>query len=24
MPEIGKEAYGQLLLGTDAPLTIDV
>ena len=24
MPEIGKEAYGQLLLGADAPLTIDV
>jgi len=24
MPEIGKEAYGRLLLGADAPLTIDV
>ena len=24
MPELGKEAYGRLLLGADEPLTIDV
>jgi alkylation response protein AidB-like acyl-CoA dehydrogenase len=24
MPELGKEAYGRLLLGADAPLSIDV
>ena len=24
MPELGKEAYGQLLLGADGPPTLDV
>jgi hypothetical protein len=24
MPELGKEAYGRLLLGADEPLPIDV
>ena len=24
MPELGKEAYGQMLLGADEPLTLDV
>jgi hypothetical protein len=24
MPEIGKQAYGQLLLGADGPVVIDV
>jgi hypothetical protein len=24
MPELGKEAYGRLLLGADEPLSIDV
>ncbi|MCF7553643.1 acyl-CoA dehydrogenase family protein [Pseudonocardia sp. WMMC193] len=24
MPELGKEAYGRMLLGTDEPLTLDV
>ena len=24
MPELGKEAYGRVLLGADEPLTIDV
>jgi hypothetical protein len=24
MPELGKEAYGRMLLGADEPLTLDV